>query len=133
MSLYTIGPLLGPALGPIAGGFITQTIGVRYVFIVIAGTSSIRCVWKELAFDVEYLGVSAIASLIGLPLLRETYAPVIRARRAKLVMDTEKGGSYQPPLSDMSRMEFLWANLTRPLILLTQSFICFILSAYMAL
>ncbi|KAF9052189.1 multidrug resistance protein 4 [Hymenopellis radicata] len=113
MSLYTIGPLLGPALGPIAGGFITQTIGVKYVFIVIAG-------------------VSAIASLIGLPLLRETYAPVIRARRAKMVKDTEKGGNYQPPQSDMSKMEFLWVNLTRPLILLTRSFICFILSGYMA-
>ena len=27
---------LGPAVGPIAGGFIIQTVGVEWVFIVIA-------------------------------------------------------------------------------------------------
>ena len=30
---------LGPAIGPIADGFITQTIGVKWIFIVIVGLS----------------------------------------------------------------------------------------------
>lgn len=37
MALYALGPLIGPAVGPVAGGFIAQTIGVRYVFVVTAG------------------------------------------------------------------------------------------------
>jgi len=28
--------ILGPVIGPVAGGFITQTIGIKWVFIVIA-------------------------------------------------------------------------------------------------
>jgi MFS family permease len=53
MALYSLGPLLGtlsqlacdnslmlyigPVIGPIAGGFIAETVGIKYVFIVIAG------------------------------------------------------------------------------------------------
>jgi hypothetical protein len=29
--------MVGPVIGPIAGGFIAQTVGMKYVFIVIAG------------------------------------------------------------------------------------------------
>jgi MFS family permease len=31
--------LLGPAMGPIAGGYIAQTVGVKWVFIVISSLS----------------------------------------------------------------------------------------------
>jgi MFS family permease len=41
MTLYTLGPLIGPAVGPIAGGFIAQYIGIKWVFIVIAGTVAV--------------------------------------------------------------------------------------------
>lgn len=55
MAAFSLGPLIGelavprhcvadtdkwksgPVIGPIAGGFIAQTIGVKWVFIVIAG------------------------------------------------------------------------------------------------
>lgn len=55
MAVYSLGPLMGmlpvrylcverrlnwfigPVIGPIAGGFIAQTVGIKYVFIVIAG------------------------------------------------------------------------------------------------
>ena len=37
MALYALGPLIGPVIGPVAGGFIAQTIGVKYVFDVVAG------------------------------------------------------------------------------------------------
>ena len=58
MALYTFGPLLGvlqfctpqfvvfscslvlgPAIGPVAGGFITEKLGIKWVFIVLAGSS----------------------------------------------------------------------------------------------
>ncbi|KAL0066036.1 hypothetical protein AAF712_006864 [Marasmius tenuissimus] len=114
MSLYTLGPLFAPSLGPVAGGFLAQEVGVKWVFIAIAAACG-------------------VAGLIGIPLLRETYAPVIQRRKAKR-MDPENRSrvSAGMPGADSSKMHYLWLNLTRPIVLLTRSFICFILSLYMA-
>ena len=71
MAIYSLGPLIGPAVGPIAGGFITETVGFKWVFIVISA-------------------LCGVASVIGIPLLRETYGPVIRLRIAKRSADPEK-------------------------------------------
>jgi hypothetical protein len=100
-------------VGPIAGGFVAQTIGTRYVFIIIAAAS-------------------AVAGIIGIPLLRETYAPVIRARMAVKNGDSEKAQMVAPHLAK-GKGQILWENLVRPVMLLTRSFICFVLSLYMAL
>ncbi|KAJ3828255.1 major facilitator superfamily domain-containing protein [Lentinula raphanica] len=113
MAIYSLGPLIGPAVGPVAGGFIAQTIGPKYVFIVIAAAC----------------GVSLV---VGVPLLKETYAPVIRLRRARAEGDLEKAKHFHGSMSNMSKWEYLWLNLSRPVILLSRSFICFILSLYMA-
>ncbi|KAF9456414.1 multidrug resistance protein 4 [Collybia nuda] len=114
MATYTLGPLIGPVVGPIAGGFIAQTIGIKWVFIIIA----VLC------------GVSAI---IGIPLLRETYAPIIRLRRAKRSGDPEALAKIPSVMeSGESKLHYLWINLSRPIIMLTRSFICFILSLYMS-
>ncbi|KAG9221707.1 hypothetical protein CCMSSC00406_0005620 [Pleurotus cornucopiae] len=115
MAVYSLGPLIGPAIGPVAGGFIAQTIGVKYVFVVIA------------AFN-------ALSSVIGIPLLKETYAPVIRLRLAKHSADPEAAAKRHPALMHAhgNNWHVLWVNVTRPVILLTRSFICFILSLYMA-
>ncbi|KAF8170790.1 multidrug resistance protein 4 [Pholiota molesta] len=115
MALFSIGPLLGPALGPIAGGFVTQAVGIKWVFIVIA----ITC---------------AVASLVGLPLLRETYGPVLRLRRQRKSADPEAAARAHPALIQAhgSKFYLLYVNLTRPIVLLCRSFICFILSAFMA-
>ncbi|KAH8103383.1 major facilitator superfamily domain-containing protein [Cristinia sonorae] len=116
MAVYSLGPLLGPALGPIAAGYITQTVGFKYVFVVIGG-------------------LSGVAGAVGLPLLRETYAPVIRLRLAKKSADPEKAAAQHPHLiaTHGSMWTVLWVNLSRPFILLTRSFVCFLLSLYMAL
>ncbi|KAJ3862106.1 multidrug resistance protein 4 [Lentinula novae-zelandiae] len=113
MAIYSLGPLIGPAVGPVAGGFIAQTIGTKYVFIVIAAAC-------------------AVSLLLGVPLLQETYAPVIRLRRARAEGDLEKAKHFHGPISDMGKWEYLWLNLSRPVILLTRSSICFMLSLYMA-
>jgi multidrug resistance protein len=36
MAVWTFGPLLGPAVGPIMGGYITQALGWRWVFWIVA-------------------------------------------------------------------------------------------------
>lgn len=35
MAVWTFGPLLGPAIGPVAGGYLTQGKGWRWVFWVV--------------------------------------------------------------------------------------------------
>ncbi|EJF56590.1 MFS general substrate transporter [Dichomitus squalens LYAD-421 SS1] len=79
MAIYTLGPLLGPVIGPVAGGFIAQTIGFKYIFIVVAG-------------------LCAVAAVVGIPFLRETYHPVIRLRRAKKSGDPEALARLHPHL-----------------------------------
>ncbi|KAH9478470.1 Efflux pump radE [Psilocybe cubensis] len=115
MAMYNLGPLLGPAIGPVAGGFITQTIGVKWVFIVIAI-------------------LSGVGSAIAIPFLRETYAPIIRYRRAMRDGDDEKAARAHPALIEAqgSLHKIIWVSVTRPLEMLFRSFICFVLSLYMA-
>ena len=101
-------------IGPVVGGFIAQSIGSKWVFIIIA------C-------------LCGVASAIAIPLLSETYAPVIRMRKAKRSQDPEKA---TPPVfseDQGNRFRYLWLNISRPAMLLTRSFVCFILSLYMAL
>ena len=112
-SLFTICDFSGFVIGPIAGGFIAQTIGVKYVFITMSALCS-------------------LAALIGIPFLRETYAPVIRIRLAKMSSEPEKVAEAHLPMNKPI-WHILWLNLSRPVILLSHSFICFILSLYLAM
>ncbi|RXW16880.1 hypothetical protein EST38_g8972 [Candolleomyces aberdarensis] len=116
MALFTIGPLLSPALGPIIGGYITQTLGIKWLFIIIAL-------------------ICSLASVIGLPLLRETYAPVVRWNLAKKSGDLEMARELNPSVIAArggTPAQVIWVNLSRPMVLLTRSFVCFVLSLYQA-
>lgn len=99
--------------GPIAGGFIAQNIGVKYILIVMSA-------------------LCGLAALIGIPCLKETYAPVIRSGLATTSSESEKAYQTRRPKNE-SIWHILWLNLSRPVILLSRSFICFILSLYLAL
>lgn len=77
-----------------------------------------------------------MVSALAIPLLRETYAPVIRLRRAAKNGDLERFAATHPHLvqaNDANKILVLYENLTRPVTLLFRSFICFALSLYMAL
>lgn len=118
MAVYTLGPLIGPAIGPVAGGFIAGSIGFKWIFIVIACGA-------------------LFGACLGIPLFKETYAPIIRMKRAQRLADTdpEKMTFEHTVLLENHKdvKQVLWINLTRPFMILTRSFICFILSLYMAL
>ncbi|KAH9939879.1 major facilitator superfamily domain-containing protein [Amylocystis lapponica] len=116
MAVYSMGPLIGPVIGPICGGFIAQTVGFKYIFIVISA-------------------LCGIAAAVGIPFLRETYAPVIRLHLAKKAADPEKVAEMHPHLvqEHAGAAHRVWVDLSRPFILLTRSFVCFLLSLYMAL
>ncbi|THU82299.1 multidrug resistance protein 4 [Dendrothele bispora CBS 962.96] len=113
MAIYSLGPLIGPAVGPVAGGFIAESIGEKYVFVIIGA-------------------LGAVSMVIGVPFLRETYAPIIRQRRALADGDPEKAKVLRGPMGNMSRSQYILANLIRPPMLLFGSLICFLLSSYMA-
>ncbi|KAF8629027.1 hypothetical protein AX15_003601 [Amanita polypyramis BW_CC] len=115
MAIYTLMPLIAPAIGSVAGGFISQTIGIRYVFVVIAA-------------------LCGVTSVFGVILLRETYAPVIQIRKLKKeASDPEKAAKLERlQENNKNIIKVLAGNLLRPIVLLTRSFICFILSLYLA-
>ncbi|KAJ7432311.1 major facilitator superfamily domain-containing protein [Mycena galericulata] len=115
MAIYSLGPLIGPVVGPIAGGFVTEKIGIKYVFIIVAG-------------------LAGLSSVLGIPILRETYSPILRLRKAKKSADPEKAAQQHPILlrEHSSKLHYLWINLSRPAILLFGSLVCFMLSLYMA-
>ncbi|KAJ7462124.1 multidrug resistance protein 4 [Mycena latifolia] len=115
MAIYSLGPLIGPVVGPIAGGFVTEKIGIKYVFIIVAA-------------------LGGLASIVGIPFLRETYSPILRLRKGKLSADPEKAAKAHPVLlsEHSSKLHYLWVNLSRPAMLLFGSLVCFMLSLYMA-
>lgn len=117
MAIFTLGPLLGPSIGPVAGGFIAQTIGFKWIFIVIAIAS----------------GVGAV---FGIIFLKETYAPIIQKKRAQkqIKLTGERTIEHDILLDQQTSVaRLMWINMTRPFALLFGSFICFILSLYMGL
>ncbi|KAK2461306.1 hypothetical protein APHAL10511_006833 [Amanita phalloides] len=115
MAIYTTGPLLGPTIGPIAGGFIAQSIGVKYIFIILAAACG-------------------LVSLLAILFLFETYAPVIQIwKLSKDASDPEKAAKLQLLRTPNGKVwKVIGENLARPIMLLTCSFICFILSLYLA-
>jgi len=117
MAVFTLGPLFGPSVGPVAGGFIAETIGFKWIFIVIAIAAG-------------------VGALFGIPFLDESYAPVIQLNRAKKWAKDKEGDHPDHDVlleKHQDPYHVLWVNLTRPIVLLCRSFICFILSLYMGI
>lgn len=82
--------------------------------------------------------VSAVAGLsliVGIPVLRETYAPVIIERRTrKRAVDAEaRGEKFDKLPAPPSLKSVFWVTFSRPFLLLTRSITCFMLSLYTAL
>lgn len=112
MSVFTLGPVLGPALGPIIGGFMTETVGFKWIFVLLA----VLC---------------GFAAIVGIGLFRETYGPVIKQ---KVMQDLDIGEKRDlQPRPGPSTWKYIWVHIYRPFILLTRSFVCFILGLYLAL
>jgi len=114
MAVATMGPLIGPVAGPVIGGFLTQAAGYRWIFLLLAI-------------------LSGASMAIGIPLLHETYAPLLAYRRMLATGDLEKAAAISTMDPNRSSTRVMWISLSRPIMLLTRSLICFSLSLYMAL
>lgn len=113
---FALAPFLGPTIGPIAGGFLSESKGWRWV----QGTMAI------------FVGVMWILGLIFVP---ETYGPVIlRKRAAKLSSMTGKVyRTREDAAGRISTSSAITTSLVRPWILLFKEPIVAVLSIYMAI
>lgn len=113
MGAFSVGPFLGPAIGPVAGGFLATAAGWRWVFWLVAI-------------------VAGAVSLLFLSLARETYAPVLLQRKVDRVRK-ETGNEnlrhiYDKGLAPRDRMRL---GLVRPFKLLFVSQIGALCALYM--
>lgn len=117
MSIFAAAPFLGPAIGPIAGGFLGETAGWRWVMGLMAA-------------------VAGVALFCGTLLVPETYAPVLLRRRAERL--SKITGKVYRSQSDIDRGQetlgkTMKTALTRPWILLFREPIVVLCSLYMAI
>lgn len=116
MSLFALAPFLGPTIGPIAGGFLAESKGWRWVQGMMA----------------IFVGVMWLLGVLFVP---ETYSPVIlRKRAAKL--SSISGKVYrtrEDAAGRISTRSAITTSLVRPWILLFKEPIVLVLSIYMAI
>lgn len=116
-AIFAAAPFLGPALGPVAGGFLAESAGWRWLAGLLA------------AF-------SGLVLFIGMATAPETYTPVLLRQRAKQL--SKINGKVYLSKWDADRGavtvgEAFKTALTRPWILLFREPIVLLLSIYMAI
>jgi MFS family permease len=114
MAIWAMGPLIGPVVGPVCGGYLSQAKGWRWIYWVLAM-------------------VSGAASTVALILLRETYSPVILARKAARLRKETGNQALRSKLdTGISHKECFKLAIVRPMKMLLLSPIVASLSWYMA-
>jgi multidrug resistance protein len=114
MAIFALGPLLGPVIGPVAGGYLAEAEGWRWVFWVIAIAG----------------GIAACFSFV---LMRETYPPVLLARKVARLRKEQNNPNLRSILeSDKTPAAYFKQSIFRPTKMLFRSPIVFALSMYMA-
>ncbi|KAJ9637483.1 hypothetical protein H2204_004907 [Knufia peltigerae] len=115
MAVFAMGPLMGPVIGPIAGGYLGQAAGWKWVFWTIAAAGG---------------AVLIISALI----LRETYEPVLLARRANRLQRITGNTALRSKLDEGLQMrQYFLRAIVRPTGMLLFSPIVLTLSIYMAM
>ncbi|KAI8711261.1 MFS domain-containing protein [Fusarium sp. LHS14.1] len=114
MSIWSIGPLLGPVIGPVCAGFLVEAKGWRWVFWIITIVS----------------GAVILASFV---VFRETYAPVILERKAAKLRKSTGVTKYRSAMQATgSSKEIFISAITRPMRMLLFSPIVTMVCLYIA-
>ncbi|MCJ1268777.1 hypothetical protein MMC22_008665 [Lobaria immixta] len=114
MAIWALGPLMGPVIGPVAGGYVTQSIGWRWVFWIIAIVA----------------GSITIAAIF---LMRETYHPTLLQRKTdKLRKETGNLNLKSKFDSGLKPADLFKLSIVRPAKMLIFSPIVLALSTFMA-
>ncbi|KAK1991699.1 major facilitator superfamily transporter [Colletotrichum falcatum] len=115
VSIWSVGTILGPMVGPVIGGAVTESLGWRWMFYVIAIVIGVVCV---IAFFV----------------LRETYPPVLLERRAARIRKETGNPNYRSGLApDYTPGELFRRSIVRPMRLLLCCPFVTVLCAYVAI
>ncbi|KAJ6787898.1 hypothetical protein PWT90_01881 [Aphanocladium album] len=115
MAVFAAAPFMGPMLGPVIGGFVTITIGWRWL-------QGICCV------------LIAVVWILGVFILPETYAPALLSRKARQ-LERETGTAHTTMYDDkrVAASEILTTAFKRPWVLLFMEPIVLFASTYMAI
>ncbi|KAF3761821.1 putative MFS multidrug transporter [Cryphonectria parasitica EP155] len=115
MAAFSAAPFIGPAIGPLVGGYLSDAAGWRWLYWIQLILAFI--VWVLITFTVP-----------------ETYAPTILARRAKKLRKETRSDEHvtEQDLDLRPFTERLTIFLIRPLQLLFQELIVFLISLYMS-
>ncbi|POR33807.1 Putative transporter [Tolypocladium paradoxum] len=115
MASYAVGPLIGPIVGPVVGGVVSEALGWRWVFWIIAI-------------------VSGVLSLCFLCFCRETYAPVILQQKVDRLRRETGNGMLRSRLdAGLAPRDFFKRGILRPFKMLLFSPICIICNVFVGL
>ncbi|KAI4197196.1 MAG: hypothetical protein LQ350_006084 [Teloschistes chrysophthalmus] len=115
VALFVVGPVLGPSLGPVAGGFLAEAAGWRWIFWLLAI-------------------VAGLMTILTILFLRETYAPKLLQDKAKRLQEETGQSHYNSKLEqDLPAARLYLRAIIRPLKMLLFSPIILGLSLFMAL
>ena len=115
MAIFAMSPLLGPSLGPVAGGFLSQAAGRRWVFRLLAI-------------------LAGLMTILTLRFHRETYAPMLLRDKAKKMQKKTGEKGYKSRLEkDLPVQGGFFRAIMRPLEMLLFSPVILGLCSLMAL
>ncbi|KAF5023730.1 hypothetical protein F66182_4204 [Fusarium sp. NRRL 66182] len=115
IACFTVGPILGPIVGPVVGGTVTEALGWRWVFWIIAI-------------------MAGVLSVVFLIFSQETYAPVILARKTKRLR-RETGNHHLRSKLDagLSPADHFKRCILRPFKMIMFSPVCIICGLFVAM
>ncbi|QDS72867.1 hypothetical protein FKW77_007382 [Venturia effusa] len=112
MAIYSIGPLVGPVIGPVGGGYMVEAVGWRWVYWLLAI-------------------ISGIAAALAFFVMKESYAPVLLAKKtAKLRKETGNESLRSKLDTGITRNQLIRLALIRPMKMLIFSPIVMPLTIY---
>ncbi|ORY59721.1 polyamine transporter 3 [Pseudomassariella vexata] len=115
MSAWAMGPLLGPCVGPVAGGYLIQAAGWRWVYWLVVIMSGIFIPFSWF-------------------LLRETFAPILLENKAKALRKSTGNPDLRSKLADyVNPKEQFKTAFIRPLKLLLITPIVTLMALYIAI